>query len=222
MDEKPSYYAIIPANIRYDKTLRANEKLLYGEITALSSKYGECSASNNYFANLYEVNPSAISKWIKDLQNRDYIEVFYVKKEREIEKRIIKIRGIDKCDYLLTKNGEGYSQKAKENNTSINNINIKENIKKKSYGEFKKVLLSDDEYAKLEKSNLLTYINKLDSYIASKGKKYKSHYATILNWSRREMPDNNPKWMDEDIKDVIPTKKELDEMESILKEFKEE
>ena len=38
MNEKPNYYAIIPANVRYDNELRANEKLLYGEITALSSK----------------------------------------------------------------------------------------------------------------------------------------------------------------------------------------
>ena len=54
------------------------------------------------------------------------------------------------------------------------------------YGEFKNVKLTKEEYAKLEKSNLLPYIEKLSSYIASKGKKYKSHYATILNWSRKE------------------------------------
>ena len=34
MDEvNKSYYAIIPANVRYDKTLPANAKLLYAEIT---------------------------------------------------------------------------------------------------------------------------------------------------------------------------------------------
>ncbi len=30
------------------------------------------------------------------------------------------------------------------------------------------------------------FIGKLDTYIESTGKKYKSHYATILNWIRKE------------------------------------
>lgn len=34
MTEHRSYYAIIPANVRYDKRLKPNTKLLYGEITA--------------------------------------------------------------------------------------------------------------------------------------------------------------------------------------------
>ena len=72
-------------------------------------------------------------------------------------------------------------------NVNDNVINKKRNIKeKKSYGEFNNVLLTDEEYAKLEKSNLLPYIETLSSYIASKGKKYKSHYATILTWSRND------------------------------------
>ena len=72
-------------------------------------------------------------------------------------------------------------------NDNDNVINKKKILKeKKSYGEFNNVLLTDEEYAKLEKSNLLTYIDTLSSYIASKGKKYKSHYATILTWSRND------------------------------------
>ena len=58
--EHPNYYAIIPANVRYDKTLRPNAKLLYGEITALSNTEGYCWATNSYFANLYDVESASI------------------------------------------------------------------------------------------------------------------------------------------------------------------
>ena len=36
-DNKINYYAIIPATVRYNQKLKAAEKLLYGEITALSN-----------------------------------------------------------------------------------------------------------------------------------------------------------------------------------------
>ena len=51
--EQPSYYAIIPAKIRYDSRLTASEKLLYGEITAMCNQEGYCWATNEYFAELY-------------------------------------------------------------------------------------------------------------------------------------------------------------------------
>lgn len=73
--------------------------------------------------------------------------------------------------------------------------------KKNTYGEFKKVRLTSVEYEKLVKSlgekNSLLLIGELDNYIASRGKKYASHYATLLNWARRRMQQhvdsNKPK-----------------------------
>lgn len=128
MDEKPNYYAVIPANVRYDATLRANEKLLYGEITALAQKTGECWASNKYFSELYEVKPNAIATWIRHLKEREYIIVDYEYKGKEIDKRVIKIGGIQKDNTysqkdrgVFTKEYGGIIQKGEENNTSINN-----------------------------------------------------------------------------------------------------
>lgn len=75
MSEKPSFYAIIPATVRYDKDLSANAKLLYGEITALSEKHGYCFASNAYFAKLYEVSTVTISRWISSLKEKGYLDI---------------------------------------------------------------------------------------------------------------------------------------------------
>lgn len=68
-----SYYAVIPANVRYDKTLTPNAKILFGEITALFDENGCCYANNKYFAELYEVSETSVSKWIKQLTDRGYI-----------------------------------------------------------------------------------------------------------------------------------------------------
>jgi len=61
--------------------------------------------------------------------------------------------------------------------------------KQKPYGEFQNVLLTDEEYTKLhERFNQETHalIERLSTYIASTGKKYKSHYATIISWQQKD------------------------------------
>ena len=75
MKENPNYYAIIPATIRYDKDLKPNEKLLYSEITALANKTGVCFATNNYFAQLYNVDKLTVSRWLKNLKDKKYIMI---------------------------------------------------------------------------------------------------------------------------------------------------
>lgn len=89
--DKPNYYSVIPAKIRYDDELKANEKLLYGEISALSNKYGYCNAGNSYFADLYKVHKKTISDWVNHLKNRGYIEVELVYEDKKILERRIYI-----------------------------------------------------------------------------------------------------------------------------------
>jgi hypothetical protein len=38
MAEKPSFYAILPADVRYAEDLTSLQKILYAEITALTNK----------------------------------------------------------------------------------------------------------------------------------------------------------------------------------------
>ena len=115
---KPNYYAIIPAEVRYSN-LKPNAKLLYGEITALSGKLGYCYATNNYFAELYDVSKNTVSRWISDLKKLGFITVIV---ERNDKNQIIK-----RCIGITKKIDTPILKKMKGNNTSINNtsnINI--------------------------------------------------------------------------------------------------
>lgn len=80
----------------------------------------------------------------------------------------------------------------------LKNYKNEKNLKKNTYGEMNNVLLTDDEFEKL-KSRLngksADYIDQLSLHLESKGKTYKSHYATILTWWRR---NEAPKINDDD------------------------
>ena len=73
--DKPNFYAIIPASVRYDENLKPNAKLLYGEITALANQEGFCWADNRYFSNLYKVDHKTISRWISQLEEGNYLRI---------------------------------------------------------------------------------------------------------------------------------------------------
>lgn len=64
----------------------------------------------------------------------------------------------------------------------------KEEAVKHRYGEHQNVLLTDDELGKLQAAypDWKDRIERLSSYMASRGKRYKSHYATIQNWARTD------------------------------------
>jgi hypothetical protein len=65
--EKPSYWAVLPAAIRYDPEIPASAKLLYAEISALTDQRGFCWASNAYFVDLSEEQQN---DFIKQAENR--------------------------------------------------------------------------------------------------------------------------------------------------------
>ena len=133
--EQPNYFSILPANVRYDKRLTPNAKLLFAEITSLTNMNGECFATNEYFASLYCVSKVSISKWIKNLIDCGYLnsKITYKVGTKEIDKRYLTLFN----DPIKEKFNTPIKEKLNDNNTTIveynNNLtdsNIKEAIDK--------------------------------------------------------------------------------------------
>ncbi|PCF70708.1 alpha/beta hydrolase [Staphylococcus delphini] len=131
MTDQPSYYSIITANVRYDNRLTDSEKLLFAEITSLSNKYGYCTASNGYFAKLYEVTKVTVSRRIANLKECGYLQVEIIREGNEIKQRKMyplteMIRPINTNDNTPINNSVNTPiiTNVKENNTSNNNTSI--------------------------------------------------------------------------------------------------
>jgi hypothetical protein len=136
--EKPSYFSILTAKIRYDRQVRPRAKILYSEITALCNKEGYCWASNQYFANLYETDVKVISEWIKELRDLGYIKTAISKKDGNLRKIYLDTLSFENTPTYPVKTPDPYPVKTPYNNTSINIINnndaIASSVKSKKYG----------------------------------------------------------------------------------------
>ena len=71
--DKPGYWAVIPATVRYDPALPPNAKLLYGEITALSNAKGYCYAQNRYFSALFGLSDRSVCRLLAALAKGGYL-----------------------------------------------------------------------------------------------------------------------------------------------------
>lgn len=98
----------------------------------------------------------------------------------------------------LTKTSNGNDKKGEPIpviNTVINTVVEQERESKHKHGEYSNVLLTDSELSKLqaEYPDWSQRIERLSEYIASTGKAYKSHYATIRAWARKDRKQSPPK-----------------------------
>ena len=78
------------------KTYHSAQKMLYGEITALSNQRGYCFAQNAYFAKLYDLTISTISRWISKLVKKGYLtlEIIYKEGTKAVDERRLYINDI--------------------------------------------------------------------------------------------------------------------------------
>ena len=72
---RPSYWAVLPATVRYDTKLPSSAKLLYAEISALTESYGYCWAPNDYFERLYGITDRTVIRLLQALEKGRYIRI---------------------------------------------------------------------------------------------------------------------------------------------------
>ena len=199
--EKPNYYAVIPAEVRYNKKLTPNAKLLYAEITALCGMNGKCIASTQYFCRIYEVSRASIQNWLKLLEKNGYItrDVKFRQGSKEILSRSIKL--VDKP-----------SLKMCTDNTNINitNTNLTDSNKKAF---FKKPTLDDINNYCLERNNNID-AETFFAFYESKGwvvgkSKMKSWRACIVTWEKRDHKKPTMSKIDSQINEYLKGKEYL-------------
>ena len=155
------------------------------------------SGGASYIAEWLGITKRAVFDILKDLTDMGLVE----KIEKNVNNMVV-------YDYRETSQGvkkvHGGSEKSSPHNKNNNKQNNEQNIKKESikekkgFGEFGNVKLTDVEYDKLKEfygDNIDIAISVLDNYLASKGKRYKSHYAV--------MKKNG--WVDIKVKEITKT-----------------
>jgi len=224
-----SYYAIIPADVRYDDSLTPNAKLLYGEITALCNEKGYCWASNQYFGKLYKVSNVTISKWVNQLKRAGYIFVQMSANQHGTERRIaIKESNLpnqktDTNKGVLKKSLKGSLRKVKgglkEKFIHNSTDNIKKNNKKSSSEE---IFINFFKNQNSNADTITSYLVKTTTIPKEKIKDFASYF-----FNRYGIPDTKKgliisfeKWLSfekKERKKVAPKKerKQMSESENV-------
>jgi hypothetical protein len=201
----------IPKEVWLDENLTWMEKLLLVEIDSLDKEKG-CFASNKYFAEFFQLSPSRISELVSQLVSKGYVTTFLLYDGKQVKQRILTPTvPIRKRERGIRKVEGGYSEKAEDSNTILNNtinnkyINISFNtwwdLYDKKVGSKTKL---ESKWNKLTDNQRTQAISHTRKYIiAQPDKQYRKNPDTYFN---------NESYNDEiiknkDYKEQIPTNK---------------
>lgn len=133
-------------------------------ISSLTAEKGYCYASNDYLAELFDTNVFTISRKIKILEEKKYIEIEYGKKGCLVTSRKIRLTKI--ATAIDEKRNRTIDEKRKENNISNFNI-ISNNIKEENIKEekpYKEVKIKKE----IPYKEIVDYLNfKIDTHYKS-------------------------------------------------------
>ena len=198
-------YFIVFSWMQNQLGLKGTERDVFAIIYGFSQDgVNKFTGSLNYISSFLKVSRQSVINALASLVEKDYIikeqsvinnvKCNSYKVNLEVVKnfdRVVKKfdKGSQKTLQGVVKKFDKGSQKTLPNNIIDNiddNILIRENARtqKKAYGEFKNVLLSDDEYNLLieQFGNPEQLIKRLDEYKEQSGKQYNSDYMAIKKW----------------------------------------
>jgi hypothetical protein len=174
----------------------------------ITLKKGQLIVGRISLSNQFSTSESKVQRILKTFENEQQIEQQTCNKNRLITITNWELyQDIEQQNEQQVNNKRTTSEQqvnTNKNDKNVKNVinNIKE-IKRKKYGEYQKVLLSEEEYQKLltEYGDNLTniLITYLDEYIEMKGYKAKNHYLCIKKWVLKAVQDKHL-----DMKQKIP------------------
>ena len=183
--DKPNYFGILPASVRYDKSLCMGARVLFSELTALTNKEGYCWASNEYFATLYDVSNATVSSWINELKEKGHVTITLEK--GYLRKVYLQLEPFNNSFRGVQENLNPPSKKLEHNNTS--NITKTKDIylddsdayKLASYL-FKKILERNPTH---KRPNMQKWAKEIDVLLTTE-KRDKHEVAEVIAWCQSD------------------------------------
>lgn len=194
-------YGVIPKLVMKDTELTIEAKSIYAYLCSYAGGGDTAFPSVSLICTDLDISENRYLKHRKQLVDKGYITITRERKESGWSNNIYTIAHTVYLQNVGIRNvgiqslciqNEGTNKNSSNNNSINNNKPNKESKRptpKHQYGEFKNVLLTDDEHEKLTSrfpDDLEIRIERLSGYVASTGKSYKSHYATIISWSKKD------------------------------------
>ena len=196
MNPQPSYYTILPADVRYDVRLTYFEKILFSEIVALYKKDSVCWASNGYFAKNLDASIRTVSRAIGNLKGLGYVTLTF---DDEGNRHIFLANGVmgggQKCP-------QPHRQKSLHNNTSKPTIKVYIGVdkfdllwakypskdgKKNALRHFQRTVKTEKDLANINKAldNYLSSKRVLDGYIKN-GSTWFNQWEDYIDWKEKD------------------------------------
>lgn len=192
-EHKENYTCISNDVFRSDLSLKAR-----GMLCTMLSLPDDWEFSENGLQEILADGQTSIRSAIKELEGAGFLSRT---RERDESGRMRRCDWIV-CDYprfenpnLVNSNlGNGPQLSTKQQSTNKPTTKESRRETRHKFGEYQNVLLSDSDMEKLKDEFPTDWgerVERLSAYMASTGKTYKNHLATIRNWARRDRESNS-------------------------------